>query len=110
MNNQEIIKVEDLTRNYRMIYAENPEDREIKVLKGLNFAVKTEEFVGIMGKSGCGKTTLLKVLGLIVNQPMVHCISMAWIRENCGATSLLISAEEKWDLYFRIFICLTVFR
>ena len=46
MNNQEIIKVEDLTRNYRMIYAENPEDREIKVLKGLNFAVKTEEFVG----------------------------------------------------------------
>ena len=65
MNNQEIIKVEDLTRNYRMIYAENPEDREIKVLKGLNFAVKTEEFVGIMGKSGCGKTTLLKVLGLI---------------------------------------------
>ena len=65
MNNQEIIKVEDLTRNYRMIYAENPEDREIKVLKGLNFAVKAEEFVGIMGKSGCGKTTLLKVLGLI---------------------------------------------
>ena len=65
MNNQEIIKVEDLTRNYRMIYAENPEDREIKVLKGLNFAVKTEEFVGIMGKSGCGKTTLIKVLGLI---------------------------------------------
>ena len=68
MNNQEIIKVEDLTRNYRMIYAENPEDREIKVLKGLNFAVKTEEFVGIMGKSGCGKTTLLKILGFMDQQ------------------------------------------
>ena len=109
MNNQEIIKVEDLTRNYRMIYAENPEDREIKVLKGLNFAVKTEEFVGIMGKSGCGKTTLTNTVQN-ENKQKVHCISMAWIRENCGATSLLISAEEKWDLYFRIFICLTVFR
>lgn len=65
MNNREIIKVENLTRSYRMVHAENPENREIRVLKGLDFSIEKEEFVGIMGKSGCGKTTLLKVLGLI---------------------------------------------
>ena len=35
---------------------------EIKVLKGLDFAINEQEFVGIMGKSGCGKTTLLRDL------------------------------------------------
>lgn len=34
----------------------------------MNFAVEEGEFVGIMGKSGCGKTTLLKVLGMIDKQ------------------------------------------
>lgn len=41
---------------------------DIKVLKGLDFSVEKGEFVGIMGKSGCGKTTLLKVLGMIDKQ------------------------------------------
>ena len=62
----DVIKVEDLVRNYSKSGSgkkESPDD--IKVLKGLNFTVEEQEFVGIMGKSGCGKTTLLKVLGLI---------------------------------------------
>ena len=37
-------------------------------MKGLNFSVKQGEFVGIMGKFVCGKTTLLKVLGIIDKQ------------------------------------------
>lgn len=59
----EILKVENLIRNYRKpnIFDED----SIKVLKGVNFAIQEKEFVGIMGKSGCGKTTLLKVLGMI---------------------------------------------
>lgn len=43
-------------------------NEDIKVLKGLSFSVEEGEFVGIMGKSGCGKTTLLKVLGMIDKQ------------------------------------------
>lgn len=65
MSRQDVIKVEGLVRNYKLIQTENQKVKEIKVLKGLDFTIKKQEFVGIMGKSGCGKTTLLKTLGLI---------------------------------------------
>ena len=36
------------------------------VLENISFQIEPKEFVGIMGRSGCGKTTLLKsLLGLI---------------------------------------------
>lgn len=61
-----VIEVENLVRNYKKSPSKKKEsDEDIKVLKGLNFAVEEHDFVGIMGKSGCGKTTLLKVLGMI---------------------------------------------
>lgn len=61
-----VLKVEGLVRNY----IKSDGDKKgipdvIKVLKGLDFTVKQQEFVGIIGRSGCGKTTLLKVLGTI---------------------------------------------
>ena len=57
-----VLKAEELVRNYRL---PNQEDGTITVLKGLDFQINENEFVGIMGKSGGGKTTLLKLLGLI---------------------------------------------
>jgi len=62
-----VIEVEKLVRNYKKSAIKNSRD-DVKVLKGLNFSVEEGEFVGIMGKSGCGKTTLLKVLGMIDKQ------------------------------------------
>lgn len=62
-----VLEVESLIRNYQKS-ALKKSDEDIKVLKGLNFSVEQGEFVGIMGKSGCGKTTLLKVLGMIDKQ------------------------------------------
>lgn len=59
-----VLKAENLVRNYKL---PNEEEGTIKVLKGLNFTIEEEEFVGIMGRSGCGKTTLLKTLGFIAN-------------------------------------------
>ena len=62
-----VLEVENLIRYYQKS-ALKKSDEDIKVLKGLNFSVEQGEFVGIMGKSGCGKTTLLKVLGMIDKQ------------------------------------------
>lgn len=62
-----VLEVKRLVRNYRRSAIKNSED-DIKVLKGISFKVDRGEFVGIMGKSGCGKTTLLKVLGMIDKQ------------------------------------------
>lgn len=61
---KDMINVSALYRSY-FRERSGEETGEIQVLKGLDFSVKEQEFVGIMGKSGCGKTTLLKVLGLI---------------------------------------------
>ena len=59
-----VLEVKDLVRNYRKSVKKESEE-DVKVLKGINFQVAEGEFVGIMGKSGCGKTTLLKTLGMI---------------------------------------------
>lgn len=59
----EILRAENLVRSYETQGAES-----IAVIKGIDLTVEEGEFVGIMGKSGCGKTTLLKVLGLIDRQ------------------------------------------
>ena len=60
-----ILEVNELVRDYSIISEDKKEKTQIHVLKGLDFSVEAGEFVGVMGKSGCGKTTLLKSLGLI---------------------------------------------
>lgn len=40
-------------------------EKRNEVLKGVDLTVGEGECIGIMGKSGCGKTTLLKILGTI---------------------------------------------
>ena len=51
----EIIKVVDLKKSFG----------PVEVLRGINFCIEEGERIAIMGNSGCGKTTLLKMLGLI---------------------------------------------
>ena len=58
-----ILQVENLIRNY--ILNDNENNREIEVLKDISLAANEGDYIAIMGRSGCGKTTLLKVLGLI---------------------------------------------
>ncbi len=43
-------------------YADRPREDDF-ILRNLNFEVKSGEFVLLQGDSGCGKTTLLKLLG-----------------------------------------------
>ncbi len=59
----DILKAEKLVRSYKTAGGEN-----VQVIRGIDLAVGQGEFAVIMGKSGCGKTTLLKILGLINKQ------------------------------------------
>jgi len=59
-----ILDIKDLSRSYVTI---NPKGESISnhVLKGITFQVMKGDFIAIMGSSGCGKTTLLKTLGML---------------------------------------------
>ena len=49
------------TQNLRKYYQLGT--NTVKALDGVNFRVKEQEFVAIIGKSGSGKSTLLHMLG-----------------------------------------------
>lgn len=51
-----MLQVENLSKVYQM------KDRQVEALKGVSFAAKEGEILGIVGKSGGGKSTLLKIL------------------------------------------------
>ncbi len=52
-----MIKVENLSKNYKLDNGE-----EISALKNINLEVKDGEILGIIGMSGSGKTSLLRIL------------------------------------------------
>ena len=51
-----------LNKNY-IISTEGIKTNELKVLHDISLEIKEGEMLGIIGKSGCGKTTVLKTLG-----------------------------------------------
>lgn len=60
-----VIETNNLVRNYKLNGSNLNEGTEVKVIKGLDLLVEEGDFIAIMGKSGCGKTTLMKLLGFI---------------------------------------------
>ena len=64
MSSDIILDVRKLKKNYNTTTHEGKENI-YSVLKGISFQVHKGEFISIMGSSGCGKTTLLKILGML---------------------------------------------
>lgn len=52
-----MLKLKNITKVY------TSGDEEVKALKGVDIEFRESEFVSILGQSGCGKTTLLNIVG-----------------------------------------------
>ena len=52
-----MLKLKDIKKNYTV------GDSTVHALKGVNLEFRENEFVAILGHSGCGKTTLLNIIG-----------------------------------------------
>ncbi|HET7393680.1 MAG TPA: ABC transporter ATP-binding protein [Candidatus Binatia bacterium] len=59
----ESIRVERLSKAYR-----SRDGSEIKALRDISFTVDRGEFVSIVGQSGCGKSSLLKILAGLLSK------------------------------------------
>ena len=58
------IELKGIKKTYVSAGAEN---LSVDVLKGFDVVIGQGEYVSFIGKSGCGKTTLLKIMGLLMS-------------------------------------------
>ena len=52
-----MLKLSHIIKNYEV------GDLKVQALKGIDIEIREHEFVSILGQSGCGKTTLLNIIG-----------------------------------------------
>ena len=86
-----IVETKNLKKYYQM------GDATVKALDGIDFCVKDQEFIAIIGKSGSGKSTLLHMLGGL-DTPTEGEVLIE------GKSILRSFAEEKLDSFFKIII------
>src|SRR4030042_463882 len=72
MESKEVVKLEDVWAHYN----------GISVLRGVSLSVKQDDFLGIIGPNGGGKTTLLKVI-------------LGLIKPSCGRGSVMGEAPQR---------------
>jgi peptide/nickel transport system ATP-binding protein len=71
-------------------------DREVKVVDGVSMAIRKNEIYGIAGESGCGKTTLLKLIAGFRKPPLrVQSGSVEFLGDPASPLSLLDSSEDE---------------
>ncbi|TVQ73113.1 MAG: ABC transporter ATP-binding protein [Balneolaceae bacterium] len=59
MNQQSMISIRDLTKEYVM------GTQKVRALRGVDFDIRKNEYVSIMGPSGSGKSTLMNIIGCL---------------------------------------------
>ena len=52
-----MLRLSEITKDYKVA------DSSVRALKGVSLDFRKNEFVCILGQSGCGKTTLLNIIG-----------------------------------------------
>lgn len=91
--NENILEIKNLSKNYYIHH----NDRIIDACKDISFSVGKGEFIGITGKSGSGKTTILKSI-YRTNSPQRG--SILYNSEKYGIIDLA-KADEQKIIYLR---------
>ena len=89
----QILKIEDLTKNFYL----HGVQKEIKSCKDVNFTLDEGQFIGIVGLSGAGKSTILKCIN---RSYLTTCGSIIYQSKEFGEIDLT-KASEREILYLR---------
>ena len=58
-----MLKLKDIKKTYIMGKKKDKDRQVVHALNGINLEFRQHEFVSVLGQSGCGKTTLLNIIG-----------------------------------------------
>jgi len=85
-----MLKIENLSTSYKVLGG------KVNVINNVSFEIHKNEIFGIAGESGCGKTTLLKVLYDIIDPPLQIDNGRVVLEvENDGKTEMFESGNIK---------------
>jgi len=88
-----VIDVRELTAHYILgLYGRK---KEISAVDNVSFGINKNEILGIAGESGCGKTTLIKVLFGMVKLPLI--VLGGSVTYNFGNSSIDLLSSEASD-------------
>ena len=89
----QILQIKDLTKNFYLHSVE----KEIKSCKNVNFTLDEGKFIGIVGLSGAGKSTILKCIN---RSYLASCGEIIYNSKAFGEIDL-VTASEREILYLR---------
>lgn len=92
-----IVKFENITKIYP---PKTPQSKAIVALENVSFEVERGEFVSIVGKSGAGKTTLVKLL-LALEKPTFGRIFLDDVEISQSKPNLLLKTRRKIGVIYQ---------